>query len=256
MMKPTKPTTQSTAARKALRRVSLPPRPTNSAADAVAEHIEAAIADATGRTIDFDAFEAEFDANGALSEQSYALLASAGLPRSIVDRHIEGRLAAHEKYEKEILDLVGGKARYARMTDWARRALTPGAFERYEASLRGEPKVVKRVIADMSAVYAETTGDFAGAAEPSAASGVTTAASDRRPAADPAARASSEAAAMRPVQRFTSAEQLAKAIRDPRYRSDPAYRAWVAETLAQSDVFGRKANGSADADETRRVVKG
>ncbi len=41
------------------------------------------------------------------------------------------------------------------------------------------------------------------------------------------------------AQRFASAEQLAKAIRDPRYRADPAYRAWVAETVARSDVFGR-----------------
>lgn len=65
-------------------------------------------------------------------------------------------------------------------------------------------------------------------------------------ASDPRRRAMEPASSpARPASRFASADQLAKAIRDPRYRSDPAYRAWVAETLSRSDVFGR--GGPSDA---------
>ena len=39
---------------------------------------------------------------------------------------------------------------------------------------------------------------------------------------------------------FGSAQQVAEAIRDPRYKRDPAYRAEVQARLARSNVFGRR----------------
>ena len=207
------------------------------AADAIEDHIEEAVEDASGVRIDFEALEAEYDKNAALSDESYAMLAKAGIPRSVVDRHIEGRLAAHEKLRAEILEMVGGPERYQQMTDWARAALSTEAFARFEASLKGAPKAVKAMIAELAELYGEAMEKRAAAPlqslRESALIGFDAAKVDRTRVG--AARCS-EAPSR---QRFDSADQLAKAIRDPRYRSDPAYRAWVAETVAQSDVFGR-----------------
>lgn len=242
-----------TSAQDARRRVEAAPAPApvarEAAADAVSEHIEAAIEDAAGVALDFEAFEAEFEEHGALSEESYALLGAAGVPRGVVDRHIEGRLAANEILRQEVFEISGGSERYARMMAWARQALTPEGFERLEEALSGAPAQIKEMISDLSAVYGRAASD---PVAPATRRGSETA---PKSAATEAGRAAQSDASIAPggpapdptapeagfgaTERFRSADQLARAIRDPRYRSDPAYREWVAETLARSDVFTR-----------------
>ncbi|MCI4664226.1 MAG: hypothetical protein MRY74_05850 [Neomegalonema sp.] len=244
-----------------------PPVAEDPAAEAVEDHIEAALEDAVGAPIDFDAFEHEFEQQGELSEASYRLLERAGIPRHIVDRHIEGRLAANEILREEVLAIAGGPERYWRINEWAREMLEPEDYVDWQESLIGDPEDVKAAVEDMSDEYAEATGDLASPDFPAALDGRAAGELRRslhRPTPAAAQIASMHAAkrarmaqtaaqtpdmafppAAAPLaaaprgQRFQSAEQLAKAIRDPRYRSDPAYRAWVAETVARSDVFGR-----------------
>ncbi len=164
--------------------------------------------------LDFDAFEREWNEAGSLSDESYERLGQAGIPREIVDAYVAGQKAMGDALRKELLDSIGGEEGFAVMADWARRSLSPADIDAYEAALQGTPEQAKLALRGLQAAWSESTG--------------------RRP----------NLVGGQPSQggegSFLSAQQLAEAIRDPRYKRDPAYREDVQARLARSNVFGRR----------------
>lgn len=179
-------------------------------------YVEAALRAATepgeaAGALDFEALEEEFEATGRLSEESYALLESAGIPRWIVQRYIAGQMAAGEKLMTELHDIAGGEKRFQAAHAWAGAALPQEQRQAYAEALTAGPEQAKFAVQGVCAAYERAMGGA-----PRLTRGE--------------AMAGGEGA-------FASAAEVAEAIRDPRYKKDPAYRAKIAARLARSKVF-------------------
>lgn len=161
--------------------------------------------------LDFDTLEAEFEENGRLSEESYALLAAAGLPRRIVDRYIEGQKAASDRLMQEVYDIAGGEQRFRAAQIWAQSNLSAEELQAFDEAVNASPERARFAVHGLCAAHQHATG-----APPQLTRGE---------------------ALSRGEGAFSSAQDVANAIRDPRYKTDPAYRAQVAARLAKSRVF-------------------
>lgn len=170
-------------------------------------------ATATAADLDFDDIETEFDEFDGLSEETYARLESAGIPRRIVDNYIAGALAMGERLEAEMHALVGGPERFEAMLDWAQTNLSPEELEAYDAAVTSSPEAARLAVRGLFAEFSRAAGD--------------------RP------RLVGGALAGRAGGGFGSTQELVDAIKDPRYKKDPAYRADVERRLSRSNIFKR-----------------
>ena len=108
-----------------------------------------------------------------------------------------------------IMGSVGGTESYQQMIAWAGEALAPDEIAAYDAVVTsGNPDSVYWAVQGLRSKYVEANG-FEG-----------TQISGNR--------------AARPEPGFRSQAELARAISDPRYRDDPAYRMDVEQKLARS----------------------
>lgn len=160
--------------------------------------------------LDMAALQAQFDANGTLDEASYEALAKVGIPRDIVDNYIENAQAKATLVEMEAYEKVGGKEQYTSMTQWALANFSDAELAAYNAAVVGTPDQRSLAIEGLKARYTAAAGS-----EPSLLSG------------SPASNGGDA---------FASLAQVTAAMRDPRYRSDPAYRASVEEKLGRSNL--------------------
>ena len=165
-----------------------------------------------------------FNNNGTLSEDMYAKLESAGFNKSLVDSFIAGKKAeagvtepveVEERFtEREIRDIqnsVGGEAEYQNLVEWVGQNLPESEIQAFDNLLdTGNTSQIKLAVQGMNAQYREANG-YEGRmlqGKPSRTSGDV----------------------------FRSQAQLVKAMSDPRYDNDPAYRADVIEKLERSDL--------------------
>jgi hypothetical protein len=108
-----------------------------------------------------------------------------------------------------IMGSVGGTDEYQTMVSWASDALAPDEIAAYDAVVSsGDPNAVYWAVQGLRSKYVESNGY-----EGKQVSGV------RAP---------------RPEPGFRSQAELARAIGDPRYQDDPAYRLDVQEKLGRS----------------------
>lgn len=160
--------------------------------------------------LDMSELEREFHETGQLCEESYCQLEDAGVPRRTVDAFIDGQRLRAEAFTRDVYAISGGEERYAAMMDWAEATLSPGEWAAYEASLAGTPEQMRLAIDGLNAAYTRAVGDpvqLVGGGAPVVGA------------------------------RFESAQQVVEAMRDPRYKSDEAYRRQVQQRLARSNVF-------------------
>ena len=162
--------------------------------------------------LDLSTFTAEFNAKGELSAESYAKLAAAGFDKGIVDNYINGQKAVAAQYETAVVSEVGGSEKYSEMVNWAKSNMTPAEIDAYNAAVSsGNVDQAKLAVLGLSAKFSQTVGS-----EPRLVQGRNTAAS---------------------ADIFESTAQLTEAMRDPRYRNDPAFRAKIQSKLARSNIL-------------------
>ena len=155
----------------------------------------------------------EYAANGTLSEDSYKELADNGIPREIVDAYIDGRKAveAHnagltEETVRTLMNEVGGEQPFRRMAAWAHQNYSEQDKADYQAAIdSGSPALARLALATLKAKYEAAYG-----AAPSLVDGT--------PAPSSPA--------------YRSKAEMVQAMRDPRYKTDPAYRAEVERKVA------------------------
>ena len=177
-------------------------------APALAE-VESKVADAG---LDMSEFTTEFDKDGKLSDASYAKLAKGGLDKGFVDSFIAGQQALQQQFVSSVHETVGGTEAFAKVQNWARANLTPGEAAAFNSVMeKGDLETSKLAVRGLQARFEAANGS-----EPSLIGGASSA---------PAAPG------------FESTAQVTAAMRDPRYRSDPAYRNSVIAKLGQSNVF-------------------
>lgn len=178
-------------------------------ADATSEQ---AAADLAGKGLEMSTFSQEFAETGALSDESYAKLKAAGYPEELVNGYIEGQRARADVFTSTVKGSVGGDENFTSMVQWAATNLTPGELAAYNKAIdSGDQEQAKLAVLGTYQKFKE-----ARPAEP------------RLIAGGPAATSSDV---------YESVAQMQVDMRDPRYKSDPAFRAKVSAKLGRSDIL-------------------
>lgn len=163
--------------------------------------------------VDFTPYEQEFFEKGELSEESYKTLEEQGFDKQLVDRYIEGVQAVAEKQAQEVFNTVGGEDKYNEMIAWAGDNLTEKEKQIFNSQIQSvDIDQTKFAVEALYGKYMRANRD-----KPTPIQGKTPSASGG--------------------ERFNSRQEVVEAMSNPKYETDPAYRAMVERKLAHSDVF-------------------
>jgi hypothetical protein len=149
----------------------------------------------------FGKFHEEWASSGKLSESSYDELKQMGIPREYVDQYIKGIAVLQEQGTAAVYSSVGGEEKYNQMTAWAADNFSEDEIEAYNKAIESDPQSQKFALNSLKARFEAASGN----SEPKFMSS--------------AAKASK--------QGFQSTAEMVRAMSDPRYKTDPAYRAEV-----------------------------
>lgn len=173
------------------------------------------LADQAG--LDLSPYQEEYSSTGDVSEENREAIAKSlekqlgPNARQIVDEFIEARKVVHENDTRMFMDAAGGQESYTQMVNWASTALPPEQVQAYNKQVNsGDRHTVLFAIEGLRAKYEQANGR-----DPRLISG------SGRPGAA--------------VGGFSSTAEMTRAMSDPRYKSDPAYREEVRAKLARSN---------------------
>lgn len=183
--------------------------PAGDPAAAAAEAAKAAGGDAS--KVDIPGMFAKFAEQGSLGDDDYKALEAAGLPRDLVDGYIAGEQAKATIMVQEAQAAVGGAEQYDAMLTWAAANLTAGERAAFDQNVVGTPEARKLAIEALHGRFTAAVGTN-----------------------PQLVRANSGAGGEGGYQ---SRAEVTADMRDPRYKSDPAFRAKVEQKLAASNVF-------------------
>tara|TARA_Y100000310_G_scaffold312990_1_gene360847 strand:+ start:237 stop:1019 length:783 start_codon:yes stop_codon:yes gene_type:complete len=185
---------------------SQPPTPTRSEQ---AEEIGDAL---TAQGIDFNRYAEEYGTNGSLSEESYTELAEKGLSKDVVNTWIKGEQAIADQTIRQAHESIGGKKEYDSLIEWASNSLDETEIDSFNRAIES-PDVndVVFAIKSLNARRSVSEGQ-----SPTLLQGDTGGSK---------------------TGSFQSVAQLTKAMNDPRYQTDPAYRDEVTSKLSQSSIM-------------------
>lgn len=160
---------------------------------------------------DYQALTEEFQANGDLTPETRDKLAKQGLTPELVDAYIEGQKAIVQRAMEDIASTVGGMENMATIVDWAKANLSEEEKKSIDAV--HDPAVIKILLKDLERRMNDSEGYV------------------------PQAQLQGGAGDVR-GDYFESMAEVEEAINDPRYSTDPAYRAKVAQKLTASREAG------------------
>lgn len=158
-------------------------------------------------------FEERFNASGEVTDDDYAALEALGLPRQKVEIYMAGLAALEAQTLSEAHQAAGGPEKFAAAQDWARANLSDADLAYYNKAVE-DAGTRKQGVEWLMAKFS--------AARPSEGALLTDTLGPGADAGDV----------------FQSQEQVTAAQRDPRYKSDPAYRKSVGEKLLRSQRAG------------------
>tara|TARA_R100000734_G_C3311142_1_gene101955 strand:+ start:169 stop:930 length:762 start_codon:yes stop_codon:yes gene_type:complete len=154
----------------------------------------------------------EFDEKGELSEDTFAALEKAGLPKEYVEAYIAGQQALVERNAVDLYNSIGGEEEYDGMIQWAGETLTEGEVDTFnELVINGTPEQQRLAIKGLHAQYRGSTGSG-----PALKQGATSGNS---------------------VKPFSSTKELQRAMSDRRYQEVPSYREEVERRLSVSNIL-------------------
>lgn len=160
--------------------------------------------------LDMDALRAEFAEAGDLKPETYAKFKAAGIPEEIVKGYIEGQKAVAEQYTNSVKAVAEGQ--FDTMVTWAATNLTPAELTAYNKAVdSGDADIAKLAVAGVYQKFVAANGK------------------------DPALVNGNNSDGKGDV--FESTRQVTEAMRDKRYKTDPAFRKAVQDKLARSSVF-------------------
>lgn len=155
-----------------------------------------------------DSLREQIIETGTVSDDAKAALVTAGVPEWLIDEHVALAKAHLDTQTSSAMEYVGGEDAWGDLNTWASTNLNDAEKTSFNEMLRG----------DAWKLAIDTLRVRAGAAvqknEPNLRRGTTTGGS---------------------TTGYTSRAQMIAAMRDPRYRTDPAYRRQVAESVGVSD---------------------
>ena len=159
-----------------------------------------------------DSANSEWDELGELSDATFTSLEEAGLPRDMVETYLRGQEAIQLGQAAEVQEAVGGDANYNAMTEWAGENLSDGDVDAFNAIVEGGSVDQARLA--VKGLYSQFLSS--GGKAPQLMQGGTSGTG---------------------VKPYGSTAQITEAMKDARYKNDPAFRASVEQRLAVSDLF-------------------
>jgi len=154
----------------------------------------------------------EYSENGGLSDETYSKLEQAGYPREMVDAYVQQMESQANQGVQEVMQEAGGQDQYNNMVEWAKANLSSNEIAEFNAAVNGGKEAAKWAVRGLASKYAAAEGSEPG-----------------RQLGGRQSSASSDT--------FRSTQQVVEAMKDSRYQSDPAYRQYVQDKLARSNVF-------------------
>lgn len=174
---------------------------------------ESAVAD-TG--LDLNKLAEEITATGSVSDESAKALEAKGITKEHLEVYVEGQKARAAKFTSALAEVAGGDENLKTLVEWGRENYSAEDLEAYNAALKsGNVNLAKMAVSDLKSRHAAAVGEPGKRVTDSAALGT---------------------AGVKP---FGSAQELAAAMRDPRYAKDPAYRKAVMDRVAAGPRFFR-----------------
>lgn len=161
--------------------------------------------------------EAEYEADGVLSEESLVALEAAGFGRGFVNAYIQGQEAMAEAYVSKVMDFAGGKEAFNRVLSHM-QANSPDALEALEEAIQRQD--IKSVKTTINLAMASQAKKFGKAPSRNV--------NARAPASAPQRSAPA-------VEGFANTDAMVAAMSDRRYQTDAKYRSSVQAKVAASN---------------------
>lgn len=157
---------------------------------------------------------------GNLTEDQYAALEKAGLPRYLVKDYVDATKERQETTTNRIVSEAGGAEHVGKVLTWAKETLSPEQIKAFNKQLEDPETCVPtlRTLSQMMSDASPTAG------EPTLVEGGS-------PSGSSAA--------------FKSRAEQSAAINDPRYKTDPAFRKSVHDRIQATRAGGGYVNYSA-----------
>jgi len=182
-------------------------KPVENAGDAAGDAAEVL----AGKGLDINTFSQEFQNAGALSDESYAKLETAGIPKAMVDAYIAGQAALGEQRNAQGYEIAGGKDEFAKMTEWAKTGFNAAEIAAFNTAVTGTAEQMQLAVAGLRARYEAANGR------------------------EPGLLGGKPGNAGAPG--YASRAEMTSDMKDPRYAKDPAFRAKVEAKLAATTAF-------------------
>ena len=155
----------------------------------------------------------EFATTGGLSEESYSEISDKfGIPREMTEAYIEGQRAVQQNLVNGIMDGVGGPDNYAAMIQWGQNNFSEAEQQSFDDTIAsGDMDKIKLSVSGVWARMQQDKGPRGTLIQGKAPSNSTNS--------------------------YQSIAEVTAAMKDPRYKKDPAYRADVQRRLSSSNVI-------------------
>lgn len=174
------------------------------------EQEAAQIAEEAG--LDFYELSATFWSQGDLTPEQYEALEASGIPRDIVDSYIDSQLDNLEHQREAIMNEVSEGTSYDELTEWAVTNLEANEINAYNRIMQSnDVDAIRMAVRGLNARYNSEYG------------------------VEPKRNLSGSEASM--GETYGSVAQLTQDMSDPRYESDPAFRAKVEAKLGRSNIL-------------------
>jgi hypothetical protein len=166
----------------------------------------------SSKGLDLSKYAAEFAATGSITEISYQELVDGGYPRELIDNYISGQEAKRSAYDTSVKASIGGSDEFDSMVSWASTNASAGDLESYNKAIAsGDPSAARLAVKGMYAQYKDSRGT-----EPNLLTGANgTAAGDL----------------------YESVQQMTTDMKNPAYKTDPAFRRKVEAKISRSSIF-------------------
>jgi hypothetical protein len=162
--------------------------------------------------LNLDDFSSEFQKTGSLSAESYEKLEKAGYPRAYVDTYIAGQQALAAQFQSEVKTAAGGDEGFAAMVEWAAANADPKDIAAYNKAIdSGDIDQAKLAVAGMYQKFQQAHPE-----EPRLIAG-----SGGRVTGDS----------------YESIAQMQEDMKNPLYKTDPAFRKKVVDKLGRSNIL-------------------
>jgi Phage T7 capsid assembly protein len=161
--------------------------------------------------LDWAGLNTEYAEKGKLSDETYASLEKAGIPKAEVDTYIRGKQAEVDAYDAAVYGTAGGNEQYMSLLGWAKENYAESEKVEFNAAVTsGNPARAKMAVEALAARHAAKRG------------------------APPGSLLTGKKAPTGAAP-FKSQVEVTAAMRTPQYKNDPAFRAEVMERLRLSE---------------------